>query len=358
MRKQSQTGNRPDRLTLKPFVWLVLFAMSCVCTACSEPKAPKQLIPAFYHWKAVYESKLTAKKVLFRLGVHQLYLRFFDVDWDAGNRQPLPKSVVRFGERPTGLTVVPVVFITNRTLLNLPDQDVPALGRNIARKIEQIAHQNKIVIREVQLDCDWSPKSRDRYFALLRAVKQQLRVPLSATIRLHQVKYADQTGVPPVERGMLMFYNVADWKDPNTRNSILDLDVASRYTGFLEKYPLPLDVVLPLFNWTIVYRNGRFLTILNGVRQDQLVKKTFLKQQPDPNRYVAVRDTTAFGLSVRAGDLFRAEACTQQQLREAKAQLLSRIRNQTLTFALYHLDSTVLSAYPHDYLQTLFRPTP
>jgi hypothetical protein len=325
---------------------------------CSEPKSPKQLTPAFYHWKAVYKSNLTEKKVLFRLGVHHLYLRFFDVDWDAGNRQPLPKSVVRFGERPTGLTVVPVVFVTNRTLLNLPASAVPTLGRNIARKIEQIARQNKITIQEVQLDCDWSPKSRDRYFALLRVVKQQLHVPMSATIRLHQVKYADQTGVPPVERGMLMFYNMADWKDPNTRNSILDLDVANRYTGFLEKYPLRLDVVLPLFNWTIVYRNGRFLTILNGVQKSQLASSTSLQQQADTNRYIAVRDTAAFGFSVRRGDLFRAEACTEQQLSEAREQLLPRIRNQTLTFALYHLDSTVLSSYPHDYLQTLFRPIP
>ncbi|MFD2573558.1 hypothetical protein ACFSUS_23160 [Spirosoma soli] len=335
----------------------LLFAGALLVT-CEKPRPPKQLSPAFYHWKAVYQPKPTEHEVLRRLGVQRLYIRFFDVDWNTSRQQPMPVSVIHFADRPTGLAVVPVVFITNRTILNLPASAVPQLAKNITKKITQITQQNHIRINEVQLDCDWSPRSRDRYFTLLRAMKGQLQVPISASIRLHQIKYADQTGVPPVDRGMLMVYNMADWKDPKTRNSILDLDVASRYTGFLEKYPLPLDVVLPLFSWTLVYRNGRFLTIVNGIRQSQLVNRSFLQPQADTNRFVATRDTSAFGISVREGDLFRAEACRPEDLTQASRQLLDRLSNQTLTFALYHLDSTVLAPYSHDYLQTLFRTAP
>lgn len=331
-----------------PFLWLLI--------SCEPSSPPKQLTPAFYHWKAVYKPALTDKKVMREVNAKRLYLRFFDVDWDAAKHQPIPKAVVQFAERPAGLTVIPTVFITNRTMLSVPASDVTGLAQHMGTKIKQIAKEQGIRIGEVQLDCDWSLGSRDRYFALLIAVKKQLSLPVSATIRLHQIKYADRTGVPPVNRGMLMFYNMADWKEETTYNSILDMDVANRYIGFIEKYPLPLDAVLPLFRWTIVYRQGRFLTILNNVARSQLIRSTFLKNQADTNRFVALRDTTAFGISLRSGDLLRSEVCSPLALTQARRALLSRIHNQHLTFALYHLDSTVLIPYPHDFLQTLLKP--
>ncbi|WP_338874589.1 hypothetical protein WBJ53_03130 [Spirosoma sp. SC4-14] len=337
----------------------LIFFVGCFLISlagCQKSQAPKQLTPAFYHWKAVYDPGPAELKLLQQLKVRRLYVRLFDVDWDAQRRRPVPKAIVRFAERPAGVSVIPVVFITNRTLLALPETEVATLARNVAQKIQQIASDQNLVFPEVQLDCDWSPSSRSRYFTLLSMVKVQMKKPVSATIRLHQIKYADRTGIPPVDRGMLMFYNMADWKEPNTRNSILDLDVSDRYIGFVEKYPLPLDVVLPLFRWTLVYRNDRFLTILNNIDQSQLMRLPFLSRQTDSSRFVSVRDTIAFGLSVRKGDLFRAEACGSQVLTRAKSQLLKQIPNQSLTFALYHLDSTVLAPYNHDYLQTLFAP--
>ena len=45
---------------------------------------------------------------------------------------------------------------------------------------------------------------------------------MSATIRLHQVKYRADTGVPPVDRGMLMAYNLLPPDQAGERSSILD----------------------------------------------------------------------------------------------------------------------------------------
>ncbi len=153
---------------------------------------------------------------------------------------------------------------------------------------------------------------------------------------------------------MLMFYNMADWKRADTRNSIYDLDVARHYTDFLEHYPLPLDVVLPLFRWTVVYRNNRFLSLLNNLDSKTLARCSFLKPETE-NRFVATRDTTALGFSIRRGDVFRAEACQNDDLTAGKQLLLSKIQNQKLTFALYHLDSTVTSSYTNAFLHSLVR---
>lgn len=336
-----------------PFLWLLLLA------AC-EPsdQKPHQLIPAFYYWQTRFHLSPTETRLLKQAKVDKLYIRFFDVDWDNQRRQPMPKAVLQFRMPPPVATVVPVVFITNRTLRLASPATVSLLAKKIAQKIQQMAKQAGIRPAEIQLDCDWTGTTRERYFALLRTLKKEIDVSLSATIRLHQIKYVAQTGIPPVDRGMLMFYNMADWKQVDTRNSIYDLDVADRYTSYLNTYPLPLDVVMPLFRWTVVYRNNRFLTLLNNVDRRQLVNKPFLQMQADSNRFVARNDTVAFGLSIRRGDHFRAEACAADNLLKGKAALFSKIQNEKSTFALYHLDTTVLNHYNYAFLKSLFQSIP
>lgn len=329
-----------------------------ICTsliACQTTESPKQITPAFYHWKVAYNPTHSELNQCKDLKTSKLYLRFFDVDWDDKTRQPVPKAFVQFRQKPLG-NVVPVIFITNRTLSNVAPSALPELVTYITQAVTRISQKNEIRFNEVQFDCDWSTSTRDRYFRLLTLLKKQLQCPISATIRLHQIKYTDQTGIPPVARGMLMLYNVADWKQADTRNSIYDSDVANQYLSFVPTYPLPLDVVLPLFRWTVVYRNNRFLTFLNNVDRKSLASHEFLEVQPDTMRFIATRDTSAFGFSIRRGDLFRAEAVSSETLLTEKKRLLRQIRNQKITFALYHLDSTILSVYPRETLQALLLP--
>ncbi|GAB3957629.1 hypothetical protein GCM10028805_50690 [Spirosoma harenae] len=325
--------------------------------SCQSNEKPKQILPAFYHWKATYDPSPSEKVQLESANVNKLYLHFFDVDWDPKTRQPIPKALVRFRQKPLG-NIIPVVFITNRTLLNLTPSALPDLARHITEAIQQLAKKQSIKFQEVQFDCDWSLQTRDRYFQLLTLLKAQLNCPLSATIRLHQIKYTDQTGIPPVSRGMLMLYNVADWKRADTRNSIYDAKIADSYLSYLSTYPLPLDLVMPLFRWTVVYRNNRFLTFLNNVDRSALAKTNFLSAQSDSSRFIASRDTSAFGFSIRRGDLFRAEAVSASVLLTEKKKVLNQISNPSITFALYHLDSIVLSSYSRETIQTLLRPLP
>ena len=339
----------------------ILLCISALLMACQPTdNGPRHdLTPAFYHWKTTFQPTRFEERTLRRLGVETLYVRFFDVDWNPQINEATPKATVRFATPVAGYTVVPVVFITNRTLQNLSVMAIPILARNITNEIKQIAQKQVIRFQEVQIDCDWSETTGGRYFALLRSLRAMLGVPLSATIRLHQVKFAAKTGVPPVERGMLMAYNVADWKRADTRNSIWDAAVADRYLPFLEKYPLPLDVVLPVFRWTIAYRNGLFLKIMNDVDRNQLKNSGFLEPVlTDSTRFVARQDTAALGMMIRRGDVFRAEAVPIDELKKAQHAILSRIQNRAVTFGLYHLDSTNLAQYSYETLQSLYRPVP
>ncbi|WP_128543575.1 hypothetical protein [Larkinella soli] len=317
----------------------------------------KDLSPAFYYWKTSFQLTPTDASLLADLKINKLYVRFFDVDLDPSTGKAAPKAPLRSFHPPVGPEIIPVVFLTNQTLLKTPASEVPGLARNILRKIQSYGRPAGLRFQEIQMDCDWTATTRARYFLLLETMRKDFPGRLSATIRLHQVKFPDRTGIPPVDRGMVMFYNMADWKKPETNNSIYDLEVADRYLAFVGKYPVPLDMVLPLFRWTVVYRNQRFLHLLNQVDREVVAGAGFLTRRNDQT-FVADRDTTAFGFSVRRGDVFRTEECLPRDLLKGRDRLLSEIQNQKLTFALYHLDSTVLTPYSHAFLENLLHPAP
>lgn len=346
----------------------------------NTPFVAKQTTKAFYYWKSQFSLSDYEKKVLAQNRINKLYIRFFDVDWDPVSKQAVPKAVVYFKENPP-VAFVPTVFITNRTLEKLSWGGVEELAKKIQQKIWQIHRQQSqadvprinnsakfsrktLHIHELQIDCDWTLQTKAKYFELLNQLSKQLdenhnhfgyKVTLSATIRLHQIKFYRTTGVPPVKRGMLMYYNMGDWKSPRTENSILDLSIASRYADYISDYPLPLDVVLPLFRWAIFYRNGRPLKIINHLSHKDFQNSLLFKKAPETNQYIALTNTHLWGISIRRGDRFRVEESTVNNLSISARTLAQEIQNTKLTFALYHLDSTNLSHYERDSLQQIIQ---
>lgn len=324
----------------------------------AKPTPPRQLTNAFYYWKSEFSLSRYEKKALAQNGINKLYIRFFDVDWEPVSKQAVPKAVVYFKENPP-VTFVPTVFITNRTLEKLSWGGVEELAKKITEKIKTLSATiaPNQPVTEVQIDCDWSLSTRRSYFQLLTQLNKHLptQITLSATIRLHQIKFYRTTGVPPVARGMLMYYNMGDWKSLRTENSILDLTTASRYADYISDYPLPLDVVLPLFRWAIFYRNGRPLKIINHLSHKDFQNNSLFKKAPETNQYIALTNTHLWGISVRRGDRFRVEESTVNNLSISAKTLAQEIQNTKLTFAFYHLDSTNLSHYERDSIQQIIQ---
>ena len=342
----------PMRLSCVRLSFVVLF----IFAACSPEPPPKHLSRAFYYWKSDLKLKTSEQKALTDLGASALYVKFFDISWDRQRNEALPVAMLRFDSATLPKqNIVPVVFLTDESLAKMDARAIVELANHAAGAIQSIAHAMQSPLKEVQFDCDWTAKTESKYFHFIDAARAGLPkgITISATIRLHQVKYRERTGVPPIDRGMLMYYNMANWRDANTKNSIFDRDEAEHYIDYVHDYPLPLDLALPIFRWTLVYRNNHFLTILNSVSSQDLDRLTFLNHDVR-NRYLVKRDTFAFGASLRTGDLLRAEECKADQLEEGGRDVLRRIRNEDLRIALYHLDSVTLSHYSHGTLDSVF----
>ncbi|MEM9990854.1 MAG: hypothetical protein AAF738_03765 [Bacteroidota bacterium] len=333
----------------KYLLWIGLFGLFWTCQ--KEPSVTA-VIPSFYHWQTDFNLADTELNYLKSLKVNRLYCKFFDVDWAAG--EAFPTATIQWSASAEGFAIVPTVFITNRTLRAIFNSQLDTLALKIAQKIQRLAPPQGF--QEVQFDCDWSETSRGTYFELLRLLKLHFPTKiLSATIRLHQVKFFEQTGVPPIDRGLLMCYNVGKLEAWTSANSILDTTILKQYLYNFERYPLPLDIALPIFHWGLVFRKERLLRIMNNLSMADLRDaRRFRAISKDSTRFELVRNTYLNGHYLYQGDRLRLESVSYSTLQAAARHLHAQLPpSQDLHIAFYHLDTATIQRYPYEQLEQL-----
>ncbi len=342
-----------------------MFSRSCFClalcfvfllVACHKP-AEKKVKSAIYHWKSTLDISKGEESYLKAISAHRIYLRLFDVDWDATAKQPLPIAELEVKTiLSDSIEIVPTVFITNRTFFNLPEKEVSKLADHVFEKIFQITsnfpgHQ----VKELQFDCDWSSKTQSKFFEFLKEIKlraQKKSILLSSTIRLHQIKFFERTGVPPVDRGVLMFYNMGNVEDIDAENSILDLSIAKQYLENFENYPLAIDIALPIFSWGVLIREGKMINLINNLQASDL-KDELLFLKIDETHFEIIKSTYLQGHYLYKGDVLRLEMAPINLLQESADLLSNLVANEDLTVIFYHLDSIAINNYPHEILEDI-----
>ena len=323
------------------------------CTTGNSSDTFSKVSVSFYHWQTQFSLTETDQYWLDTLHVDRVYTKFFDVDWDVGRKEAVALATVQFeDESPPPVEIVPVVFLTNRTFQHLPAADVPQLAQRVFEKIESILTAGPYTVSEVQMDCDWTKSTRVSYFSFLERLRSKLverKINLSTTIRLHQIKYPEQTGVPPVDRGVLMYYNMGTVQERTATNSILDNQIGERYLNRLSAYPLPLDVALPLFRWGVLFRRGEMIKLINQLHLTELTdNQQFAKQTDDYWR--VVKSGYFGGVYLYEGDELRLEAAEPAALSEAVFLLKKRLKNEDRQLIFYHLDEAVLHYFRPDQL--------
>lgn len=338
------------RMACATLGWLLV---GCISGGCNNGQhSPRSVTPAFYYWKSAYQLSAYEQRRLDSLRVKTLYVKFFDVDWDELTQQPIPKAVVNFAQAPVA-TIIPTVFITNQSLQQLSPTQAAELPDKISRLIQGILEKYKLPApTEVQIDCDWSESTKDTYFALLKKIKAGFpKAQLSATIRLYQTKYYQKAGVPPVDKGLLMCYNMGNLKTLGTYNSIIENVELEKYIGNLNSYPLPLDVALPIFNWKVWFRQGLYKGITEELPDSLLHSAVFAQSQ---HQFTALYDTVLQGYELRKGDVLRWETSDYPVVLAAANSINAKLKNTQCRVSLYHLDSLLLSKFSIHELEDLF----
>ncbi len=320
----------------------ILMVFWVVLTACQSVVEKPQL--NFYHWNTTFSLDEKEETLLQELETKKLYVKYFDVAFNPNDKNIEYRALVRF-DKKVNQTIVPCIFITNTTFQYI--KDVETFAQEVYAKIQRINNTSEVTIQEIQMDCDWNSTTQKRYFAFLEHLKkiaQQDHILLSATIRLHQIKYQKQTGVPPVEKGYLMCYNMGDIENPNESNSIYQEELLATYTGeYINEYPLDLNIAIPLYNWGLVYRFGRLVEIINDLDETDLDKTT--SRKTGENIFVLEKNQYIKNSYLYEGDLIRVEKTPLMITEKGIRTLYSKMEKKPGELVFYHVKSKWIENY-------------
>lgn len=275
-----------NRMKILKFCFYVML-MATMLTFCTSEKNDVSKIPSpnrsVYFYKTVWNPDSLEIDFLQKFSIKKIYMRFFDV---APTKDGIlvPNATIKFLKPiPDNVQIIPTIFIVDNCLRhNL--SNLPIL---LKERIVQMCETNDIIVNEVQIDCDWTKSTEDKFFWFLNELKNELtkeNIILSSTIRLHQLASAQ----PPVEYGILMPYNAGQVTDYYCNNPILDFKDVKPYIKFIKNYQLPICVAYPNFKWQLQFRNKRLQNIL----YDENLKNEFYYKQLDSLTYVAIRTRT------------------------------------------------------------------
>lgn len=295
-----------------------------------------------YYWKTYLHLDDNDKRFIKNQQIEKLYVKIMDVSWNAiYHAHPITETNLEYNiENDSCLEFVPVVFITNETLLQTNASEIDSLSKNIVLKTKQLCGKGYVSIKELQIDFDWSPKTKDKYFELLKKIKQQIsNKTLSVTLRLHQLKHKYQTGVPPADRAMLMLYNMGKITYYNEPNSILNLRETKKYLS-ASPYALPLDFVLPLFNWGAQFSaDKKFKGIVYHLDSNTLDSLKEFKKLPNGHYQLIIDYYNNAYNYFDYGDEIRTETVTKQDLTNLAQLCKNQVNAPFYTVSFFELNT-------------------
>ncbi len=322
-------------------------------------------VRAVYHWKTHfswgYENDQFQQKFITDHQISKVYVKMLDVDWnEAIGIFPSSKTNVTYynPNQQDSAEYIPVVYISAKALAMLEPKDIAAYANRFLKHALRIETYLEHPVSEIQVDCDWTKSTKEIYFQLIREMRKLApKYKFSATIRLYPYKYVSELGVPPVDRGMLMLYNLKNARVLSADNSIFSFQEARKYVSTKTTYPIPLDFALPAFSWCTVFRNGSFYKVLfqNPMGEENVLKNVRLVRA---GLYEVIN---AFELNLstylRPGDILKIEHCGENELLEANAICRLFPISEQNTIALFDLDETDLNPFNYETIENAYQIT-
>jgi hypothetical protein len=329
---------------LKKIALIVLLAL--ILSSCSG-KAPFFKNRGFYYWKTVFRLTDSDRKILGRMEVSTLYLRMFDVIYDTENKKTEPVNVVAFDNPQIGtINIIPVVFIMQDVFQKIRKNEIKKFAANIVRLAAGTLKNNNVSFSELQVDYDWTPGTKEAYFAFLKEIRADVLSinssnRVSVTLRLHELKYKKETGVPPVDCVNIMAYNAADPRDYTAENTVFNLKDIRAYLNGVDGYPLPAGVILPFMTDYFVYNNGRLIKILALIDEKKLEDPN-LFETLNSRTYMAKRGIIIGGVELLTGYEVKREDVANGDLKEGLNYIMKRIRLSG-TLSIFHFDDGIFT---------------
>lgn len=323
------------------FAFLLIASYSC---------KKRETSSSFYYWQTKFNLNHQEKQTLNELNCSELYVRLFDID--IKNDSILPLGVItNLDSFPNNIQLIPVVFITNRTFIETRAENIKQLASNTHNKINSLLKQANKSCKKIQIDCDWSQGTKHNYFQFLKYFKTiDSSIILSSTIRLHQVKYPTITGIPPVDEGTIMYYNMG--KLNGTENSIYNSNAANKYIESIAYYPLKCNIALPIFSWGKVERDTKVINLINNTDSLLFEKKEQLLRI-DSITYKVKSSFLYKGIYFKENDKMKLEQTSVNDLKLASKNLAENWKQDSVKIIFFDLNSSNLNYYSNEKLKDI-----
>ena len=321
------------KLIIKLTAIFALFLSSCSKTGSRDSYE-------FYHWKSKAKMTPGIKEAVSHCNTKKVYLRFFDVVKEPREGIYPEYTLLELDDDFKEFEIIPVVFIANECLRSYSNADW--LAEKINDLVNEMCAYHGITTTEIQLDCDWTSSTKKKFFKVVELLKKQFKV--GVTIRLHQIKYPESTGVPPANKGVLMLYNVGELKDVE-KNYILESSTVSAYITENSTYELPLDLALPLYNQAVILydENSRVKQKVKLVNNPdlELISDTSMFSADNSLCYTAKKDTVFNDFQINKGTKIKIEKSEHDEIfKSLKILNSSPLKFEEVIF--YHLDDSTL----------------
>lgn len=317
---------------------IILFAL----LSCTETRK-HNIDLSFYYWKLDGASSTFTPT---KYPNSHIYLHIADIYWDEqlGTALPKAKSRIKKEDSLFAQSITPVVFLDQKIFSKTPSDSLDSLANRLLKLYHDFYTffnlDKHSVTPSLQIDCDWLASNKEKYFAFLKLIKEKRPdLVLSATIRMYPYKYKQTMGVPPVDYGVLMCYNLERISDVNTENSILTPKTLSEYLT-KTSYPIPLKPALPIFGWYAWIREDQYINLI--YQSYHFVNSPYFVAESE-RLFRVVQDTVVSGHYLRKGDLLRREYPTIKDLNKSLDLLVKHIRPKEII--LYHWDENLVNHY-------------
>ncbi|MCQ2974984.1 MAG: hypothetical protein MJ211_09250 [Bacteroidales bacterium] len=296
--------------------------------------------PSVYYWQTIFNLDSLENQFIVDHNIKKMYLRYFDITIKKEFDKLLPNATIQFKSPiPKDIEIIPTIFITENCL----HRNIDSISNLLVDRIIKISTVNHIdSIKEIQIDCDWTSKSQEKYFNFLSKIKDYAlnkNIKLSVTIRLHQLSMTP----PPCDYGVLMLYNTGNYRDRKCENPILSWHDVKPFLRYLKKYKLPMCVAFPNFKWQLLFKKGKYSNIL----YNEKLEDTLMYQQIDSLTYKVIRakdipmymSNEAFNVYLNYGDTIFVRKAQYNEIMKVKSEFY-KIKPQIFTQTIiYDLNS-------------------
>lgn len=262
----------------------------------------------------------------------RIFIHLLDMD-DNGMGPEYHKYLKSFNQGNHKQGYIPVITISNRSFIAKTTAHREMMVAKSEGMLEQLCRQFSMRYNEIYVDCDWTPGTKNNYFAFLRSLHKISDKKISCAVRLRQLSNPGFYGIPPVDHVTIICCPDLIKKEKGTTDTLPDYNKLIPYLSAINNYPVKTDLALPLNRVTINNIDTKQPTYyVYGITPEEKDSLSHSEHnQKDAHNYILEKDIVFHGILLHKGSSITFEEFNIKKLKPTREFLATKIRKD------YHL---------------------